>query len=197
MRPPAVRRRICLSAGLGVVAGCVGLQTPLQPDQSYPADWPRTSTLGPECKRIAGTYANNGILAVAGGQKQGITLLSVLNLSTPANNVTLNIFTRSMDRHGDSFSTLEVTSDLAGNGRFELADCYCIKETLACPMLSRSSWSAPYLGFGGSQKNLYLSVAQDKSLIAKLQNYRIDMISLVPLFSNSEPWARFEKFDRQ
>jgi hypothetical protein len=49
----------------------------------------------------------------------------------------------------------------------------------------------PNFGLGGSQRNVYLSVSRDRSLIAKLQNYHADVILAIPVFGMKEPWVRF------
>ncbi len=194
---PLLRHRICLLATASVIPGCVMPPMSLQSDQAYPSEWSRVSTLGRECRAIAGTYANEGVLAAAGGQKQAVTLMRALELKLNADHVTLDIQTRRPDRNGDTFATLGVASDLDGEPRRELSNCFCIRETLACPQVSQSSWSFPNVGIGASQTNVYLSVAEDGSLIAKLQNYHLDVILVVPVYGDVEPWARFERTGRQ
>jgi len=78
----------------------------------------------------------------------------------------------------------------------EFEGCFCIKQTLACTQVSEKYWSLPNLGFGGSQKNVYFSLSQDHSLIAKLQNYHADVILAIPVFGIKEPWARFEQVEK-
>jgi hypothetical protein len=87
---------------------------------------------------------------------------------------------------------LEVVPDGDLSSRHELEECFCIKETLACTRISESYWSIPNFGAGGSQSNVYFSIAKDGALIAKLQNYRIDVLLGLPLYGMTEPWLRFE-----
>jgi len=185
-------RQIFPLAAIPTIQGCVSLHAPLEPDQTYPADWPPVSTLGAECKAIAGTYANEGTLAVQGDGQQAITLMSILNLQQSSTFVALDVHTRKIDAKGDAFITLAIEPDAQAESRFELKNCFCVRETLACPNIAQSSWSFPFVGLGGSQKNLYLSIADDASLIAKLQNYHVDLILAIPVFGDAEPWARFE-----
>jgi len=53
------------------------------------------------------------------------------------------------------------------------------------------------VGFGGSQNNVYFTLSHDRSLVAKLQNYNIDMaLFLIPIFGMDEPWALFKRAEQ-
>jgi hypothetical protein len=99
--------------------------------------------------------------------------------------------TRKVDRHGDTVATLDVVPDGSDAHRTSLDDCFCIRRTLACAKATESHWSVPNLGVDGRQTNVYLSIAEDRSRTACLQDYHLDVIVAVPLFGKTEPWARF------
>jgi len=176
-----------------LLAGCVTLQAPLAADQTYPAAWPRLVPLGDQCQSLTGTYSSSGVLADANGKDVRLSLLDALNLNTTAGAVSLEVLTQRLDEKGDSFSTLVVTADDVPHTRHELKGCFCVRQTLACTQISQSSWAIPYVGVGGRQSNVYIGSASDGSLIMKLQNYRIDVLLVLPIFQNVEPWARFER----
>jgi hypothetical protein len=176
--------------------GCVTVHAPLEPDENYPRDWGRLGALGPECKSLEGAYLNEGVIAGANGNTQSVLLTSVLNIRGDARTVSLNTHTRKVDKNGDAFITLRVVLDGNATRLREFEGCFCIKQTLACTQVVESYWSVPNFGLGGSQKNVYLSMSQDRSLIVKLQNYHADVILAVPIFGMKEPWARFKSADQ-
>lgn len=178
-----------------VFLGCVSVHAPLETDKDFPGGWGDISTLGPECKSLDGTYLNEGVVVAANGITQPLSLASVLNIHSDARTVSLKVRTRKLDQNGDGFITLSVVDDNT-SAIHELEGCYCIKQTLACTQVSETYWSVPNFGLGGSQKNVYFSMSQDRSLIAKLQNYRVDVILAIPVFGIKEPWARFNRVEK-
>jgi hypothetical protein len=180
---------------VAILAGCVAVHAPLRRDPSYPVDWPEPAALGPECEALAGSYSNAGVVGVAGGELHPVALAEILNVPGTARRISLAVRTRKVDRHGDTFATLDVDPEGGSAQRGSLPDCFCIRQVLACTKVTESSWRIPNLGVGGRQTNVYLSVAADGSLIARLQDYRIDVVFLLPLYGIKEPWARFAAGD--
>ena len=176
--------------------GCVSVHAPLEADQDYPRAWGELSTLSPECKSLEGIYLNEGITASAKGVTQTLLLTSVLNIRSDARTVSLSVRTRKLDKNGDAFITLRVVPDGNIAALHELEGCFCIKQTLACTQVSEKYWSVPNFALGGSQKNVYFSMSNDRSLVAKLQNYHVDVILGIPLFEIKEPWARFSRAEQ-
>jgi hypothetical protein len=185
-----------LLVAASVSQGCVSVHAPLVADDDYPRSWGELSTLGPECKSLEGTYQNEGVATAASGVTQPLLLTSVLNIRSNARTLSLSVRTRSLDQNGDAFITLRVAPDDNIADARELEGCFCIKRTLACTQVSESYWSVPNFGLGGSQKNVYFSLLQDRSLVAKLQNYHADVILMIPVFGMREPWAMFNRADR-
>lgn len=187
------RRLGVLLVAASISQGCVTVHAPLEPDKDYPSTWGDLSALGPECKALEGTYLNEGVTAAAKGDTQPLLLTSVLNIRSDARNLSLSVRIRRVDQNGDAFATLRIVPDGNIAGLRELEGCFCIKQTLACTQVSEEYWSVPNFGLGGAQKNVYFSIAHDGSLVARLQNYQLDVILAVPFFGIKEPWARFRR----
>jgi hypothetical protein len=185
-----------LFLAVSVFHGCITVHAPLVPDKEYPHAWGNLSTLGPECKSVEGTYMNDGAIIAIDGNTRPLSLTSVLNISFEARIVSLYVHTRKIDQNGDAFITLRVVPDGNTAVFHDLDGCFCVKQTLACTQVYETYWSIPNLGLGGKQKNVYFSLSQDRSLIAKLQNYHVDIIFAIPIYGMKEPWARFKAADQ-
>jgi hypothetical protein len=185
-------RGLGLLAALVALPGCVSLHAPLVADAGYPPDWPPLAAAGPGCQGLSGRYLNAGVLAGPGGQRQPLALMALLHLKGPATVVRLDVRTRKTDAQGDTFATLVAAGDGDAAAASTLPDCFCVRQTLVCKV-AQSGWSSPYVGFGASQEGLYLSLGQDGALVARLQNYHVDVVLAVPSFGLQEPWARFER----
>lgn len=176
--------------------GCVSVHAPLEKDKNFPRIWGELTTLGPECKSLAGTYLNQGVTSATDGIYEPVSLTSVLNIRSNARTVSLDVNTRKIDQNGDAFITLRIIPDGDVAARKEHEGCFCIKGTLACTQLSETYWGVPNFGFGGSQSNVYFSMTSERSLVAKLQNYHADVILVIPVFGVKEPWARFDRVNQ-
>ena len=137
-----------------------------------------------------GDYDNAGTLAITAVSTESVLLTNVLGLSEPTTRLSLTVVTRKIDRNGDSLSKLKIVANGNGVPGRELEECFCVKQTLMCKV-TESYRAIPYISIGGSQRNVYFSLGQDRALIAKLQDYHVDVISVVPVFGKTEPWARF------
>lgn len=190
MRAITSRRGVVLLAPLIFIAGCVSLHAPLTEDEGYPSSWAPIVPLGPECTKMTGDYENAGTLAVTATNVVPVLLTNVLDLPEPMVRLSLKVATRKIDKNGDAFSKLTVISsgDTAPQRDFE--ECFCIKQSLMCKV-SESYRGVPYIHAGGSQRNVYFSIAEDGALVARLQDYHIDVVGPVPVFGKTEPWARF------
>jgi hypothetical protein len=180
---------------LMLTAGCASLYMPLSADEGYPTSWGAIVPLGQECKSMSGEYDNAGTVAIDAQSTMSILLTNVLGLPESTTRLSIIVVTQKLDKYGDAFSTLEVrASDDTTVGR-ELKECFCVKQTLMCKV-TESYRVVPYVSIGGSQRNVYFSLAHDGALIAKLQDYHIDVVFVVPFYGRSEPWARFVRSNR-
>ena len=173
-----------------MISGCVSLHAPLTPDEGYPSSWAPIVPLGPECLRMTSDYDNAGTLAVTATNAVPVLLTNVLGLPEPAARLSLTVVTRKIDKNGDSFSKLTVISNSDTASRRDFEECFCIKQALMCKV-TESYRGVPYIYVGGSQRNVYFSIAVDGALVATLQDYHIDVVGAVPVFGKTEPWARF------
>lgn len=190
MRGLTLRRNVTLVAPLMFMAGCVSLRVPLPEAEGYPASWAPIAPLDPECTKMTGDYENAGTLAVTAANTVPVLLTDILGLPEPAARLSLKVANRRTDRNGDSLSRLTVISGDDTAPRGDLEECFCIKQSLMCKV-SESYRGVPYIHAGGSQRNVYFAIAEDGALVARLQDYHIDVVGPVPLFGKTEPWARF------
>ena len=181
------RRALFLVTAL--IGGCITVHAPLRPDADYPDAWGEIVPLGPECNGIAGTYSNVG--SGTGTDPRSVSLLGVLGSTAEASTVSLTTHTRRIDQNGDAFVTLRVTAPGGVPVLFERDGCFCIEQSLACTQIDEKYWSVPNFGVGGSQRNVYLALAGQRALVAKLQNYHADVLLGIPTFRMKEPWVRF------
>lgn len=187
----------CLAFGL---AGCYA---PLEREHGYPDEWPDPTALSKGFPEINGTYANNGTLFSTDAGFGGITLASLIpeqwtsgkpNGGVPVPNppcmdcVVLRI------RPGTKWSPypkLQATIP-AVEGAREFDVEVLSDESLLLYALKRSTTGGGFL-IGGGQTNISLTVAGDRSLIAKIQSEDLALIVVVPYYSAKYAWARFER----
>lgn len=180
---------------LMLTTGCASLYMPLTADEGYPAGWGTIVPLGQECRSMSGEYDNTGTVAINGQSMASVFLTNVLGLPESATRLSITVITQRRDKDGDSLSTLEVRASDDAAVRRELKECFCVKQTLMCKV-AESYRAIPYVSIGGAQRNVYFSLAHDGALIAKLQDYHIDVVFVVPVYGKRESWARFVRSKR-
>jgi len=191
LRPARFTARLTGLLAAWLLQSCVTVHAPLLADSQYPADWGDILPLGPECKAVAGVYADAGSLADAAGQPRPVSLLGALGLDGRASAVSLSIQTRQTDARGDASVTLQASPDGDASAGHQLSECFCVRQALFCKVASETRWGAPGVGIGGSQGNLYFGVNRTHDLVAKLQTYDAGILLGLPLFSQQEHWLRF------
>jgi hypothetical protein len=183
-------RLIALIALSFITVGCAMNKPPLQRDEKYSAAWPDISNLGAECKDLDGTYANEGFYYDGKGALQSIMLTNIIQRkSHPKDKVVfLKIVPGKIDKNQDSFASLQITveDDKTSIG------CFCIKRTLFYVSGSSGGALPPAFGYG-SQQNVWLTKANDGSLVAKIWDYSAGAVFIVPFYTQSYIWARFER----
>ena len=173
---------------LFLVAGCVPTYLPLRADDSYPGEWPSIVALGPACEGVDGVYVNEGRATANDGSVQPLLLTAALGIRDPAARVSLDFQPDVAMFGGQAELTVSVFD---GDSTESLLPCLCEAETLLCADVDE--WALEPAGLGGSQQNVYLSMATDGSLIARLQGYSAGMIVVAPVYQRSDAWARFER----
>jgi hypothetical protein len=93
-----------------LLVACVTLRAPIERDDTYPAEWPDPSDLGPECQAVTGTYVNAGTLHTSDGRTQPVLLAGLLDLKTTARIVSLAVETVKRETSGDTHAKLIVWS---------------------------------------------------------------------------------------
>jgi len=185
---------LILTLMLFSLQGCVSMHTPLEADEHYPQEWGALQGLGPECSSLTGNYSSQGVITVSDGHTRPVLLTVLLGIKSEANVVFLSSQTQRLDKVGDTLATLRVITRGDVENTHSFQGCGCIKKTLLCPVRHEGGAVPPILG-GGGQRVVIFSKSIDGSLIAMIQDYSIYLILAVPVFTISEPWARFESAD--
>jgi hypothetical protein len=179
------------------VAGCIMSKPPLQRDEKYPDSWQDVDSLGPECKGLEGTYSSEGVVFDPNSGSQVIWLTDILpaGLEDKPKNVYLRVVTQKVDSNLDTFAKLEVHTYDEKKVLKKRLECqaYCIKHTLL--FISKMGGVAvPYLGIYGSQQNVWFTQDKEGALLAKIWDYGVGFIAVVPLYKHpSYVWARFQR----
>lgn len=189
-----VLKRLTLFLAGSLLLGCSTILAPLTTDNDYPPGWGGLSSLGVECKALEGIYSNEGQLVGSDFTLRPSTLAAVLNFRSEAKTIYLGLKTRKVGKDGLVYTTLVAIPDGSRSEQRELSGCYCIKQTLACKVTE--GFEEKHLGLRGSKNNLYLTLAKDRALIAKMQNYHSGVILSVPSGSKEQPWARFPRREK-
>ncbi len=178
-----------------LVTGCASGRPPLQRDETYPAEWPDLSSLGPECKVLDGIYANDGIATDTSGATHNIVLQNLLigGSQTGAKALSLKVVTRRVDAHKDTFATLTIAVADDVSSESDETDCYCVKQRLMCQIASGGGGGIPFLIMGATQIDIWLTKATDGSLLVKIWDTTVGLIVVVPYYSQSSGWARFKR----
>lgn len=187
-------KRLTLFLAGSLLWGCSTILAPLTTDNDYPPGWGGLSALGAECKALEGLYSNEGQLVGSDFTIRSSSLASVLNFQSEAKTIYLGLKTRKVEKDGLVYTTLVAIPDGKTAEQREFGGCYCIKQTLACKV--SEGFEEKHFGLRGTKNNLYLTLAKDRALIAKLQNYRFGVILGLPAGSRENPWARFLRKDR-
>jgi hypothetical protein len=185
----------CLALGL---SGCYA---PLQREHGYPADWPEPLALSKGFPEIDGTYANHGALSSNEGVLGEITLASLIpqrwtfgqpKEAVPNPPCTDCVVLRM--RPGAGWGPLpKMRATLPGPEEAREFDVEVATEKDVLLYLLEGSGSGGGFFFSSSQTRVFLTVAADRSLIAKIHSEDAGLIVVVPYYSTKYTWARFER----
>ena len=178
---------------------------PLSPNHGYPADWPGLIALAKGGAEINGTYANQGLATTPDGDLRPITLASLIPKHRPvAGHASVP---RGEPYRGDSVR-LVVTPPgsqwgLASLRAFITADDsiegYEIEigsdENVLLYVLELSGDSLGAVAGSTRQVRVFLTRAEDGSLIAQLHSEAFGVALVVPYYSSRFVWARFERIE--
>lgn len=180
-----------------VVMGCAMMKPPLERDERYPAGWQDMASLGPECTGLEGVYSNEGMLFDSKGRMQTVQLTDILPVKVEGKpeNIYVKAVTQRIDSNGDTIAKLEIHVDDDNKGLKKCQECeaYCIKHALF--FVSKMDYiSIPYLSFYGKQQNVWLTKDKDGTLVAKIWDYGVGFLAIMPLHKHpSNKWARFKR----
>jgi hypothetical protein len=102
---------------------------------------------------------------------------------------------RRVDAHGDTFASLRFELDDPPATQWSTPDAFCIDGDLAVPFVRtwRGSGIISDLFMQGGQVNLWMSLAEDGSLIVRFDAYDGGLVVVVPYFVCDGGWARFTR----
>lgn len=194
-------RLIIAALILSTLAACEASNPLRTPDATYPPLWPPIAHLGPGCSSINGTYANTGVFVST--DKNGAAIetprqlsgLLVSNTQSDADRVHFTLIPRDTDKNGDTTASLRIQlqdpNTSASQGACHAA--FCIDGDLACPNVQSFGGGVPYILVHGGQRNLWLTTADDGSLIIRVGEYDVGMVVIVPYYATREGWAKFQR----
>ena len=187
-------------AALLSIAGCH--QGPMQPDHGYPANWPALTALSQGYPELDGTYANQGLAFSEEGGTMPITLASLIPQPTPFGEpkktvpsldcgdcVSLRLLPSTSQWH--PYPTLRAT--LPGSEGARVFDVETYRDVDALLYLLELSGDDFVIGLGHEQTRVFLTVAKDRSLIAKIYTESGGLVLIVPYHFADYTWARFER----
>ena len=185
----------CLALGL---SGCYA---PLAREHGYPGDWPEPLALSKGFPEIDGTYANHGTLSSSEGVLGEITLASLIPQrrtfgqpeGTVPNPPCADCVVLRM-RAGTKWNPLpKMRATLPGVEDARQFDVeVATDEDVLLYLLEVSGSGGGFLS-GSSQTRVFLTVAEDRSLIAKIHSEDAGLVVVVPYYSGKYAWARFER----
>jgi hypothetical protein len=183
-----------------LILGLGGCYQPLTRNHGYPADWPDPLALSEGFPEIDGTYANHGTLYSQDGVAGEITLTSLIpqrwTFGQPKNPVPnppcIDCVVLRM-RPGSKWNPYpKMRATLPGpqEARAFDVDAGTQRDALLYLLEQYGGGGIP---FSSAQTRVFLTVAADGSLIAKIHSEDAGLIVIVPYYSAKFAWARFER----
>ena len=196
----AVCRQLVIAASFAV--GLSGCYQPLKREHGYPADWPEPLALSQGFPEIDGTYANHGTLLSPEGVLGEITLSSLIPqrwtfgqpkdpVSNPPCTDCVVLRVRAGTKKWNPYPTMRATLPGPQAAREFDVELGTQKDTLLY-VLEQYGDGGGYF-FAGGQTRVFLTVAADRSLIAKIHSEDAGLIIVLPYYSGKYAWARFER----
>jgi len=178
---------------LAFLCGCAAMKPPSGHDREYPQDWPPEVGLGDECKKLNGSYENDGVYVDAKGFARAVKMTDLFlgQDVREARRVSLLVSTTKRDQHNDTFAALKLVVPAPSHDLERQVESYCVRGQLYF-LASTGSSGLPYVYFEGHQMNAWLSVDSDGYLIVKIGKYGAGLAFAVPFGWETVAWARFK-----
>ena len=197
------RFTIILVAAL-INAGC--LMSVFTPEHGYPDDWPALTRLAPGCTELDGTYVNQGVAKAPDGTAVPITLASLIPqrrhiddlpdpFSPPQDAAQADSVSLKMQSATSVFSPpyTRATISVAGKTDSYKVESVCKPEGLLYVLDSADVGSLLNIGlFVGGQTRVFFTRGSDRSLIAMIHDESGGLIVVIPYYSATYTWARFQ-----
>lgn len=178
------------------------MQPPTGNDADYPHGWPPLKGLGSECKNLNGAYGNEGVLVDAHGISTTIRLTDLVDAGDAFKSykVTFLVGTKRKDPNQDTIGSLHAISDAPSHEIERRFESFCIKGVLFfVASITGGSSTVPFPPSAispmawGTQQNVWFSHGADGSLIAKVGKYTAAAAGVLPLYTETIGWARFNR----
>ena len=182
--------------------GC--LMSVFTPEHGYPDDWPALARLGPGCSELDGTYLNQGVAKAPDGAVVPIALASLIPKQQhidgqpdpsgpPQDAAQADSVSLKMQSATSAFSLpyTKATISVAGKTDSYRVESICKPEGLVY-VLDSSTVGIPAVGLAGDQARVFLTRGQDGSLIAMIHDESGGLIVVIPYYSATYTWARFQ-----
>lgn len=185
-----------------ISTGC--LMSVFTPEHGYPDDWPALTRLGPGCAELDGTYLNQGVAKAPDGTVVPITLASLIPqqqhidhqpgpFGPPQDAAQADSVSLKMQSATSAFSLpyTKATISVAGKTDSYRVESICKPEGLVY-VLDSSTVGIPAIGLAGDQARVFLTRGPDGSLIAMIHDESGGLIVVIPYYSATYTWARFQ-----
>jgi hypothetical protein len=176
---------------------------------TYPEDWPDLVGLGAQCRAIRGSFLSEAT-ATSDDALKRMSLFDVLGLSEPTSDalaISIDISVQWTDESGDSAVSLLVKPaietpdptpseiEVTAFRRGEFSNCFCLDQALFCPATETGGGALGTVAAIFYQKDLHFALAQDDSLVVRVQETRAGVALIIPYSSRSVTWIRYPSLD--
>lgn len=176
---------------------------------TYPKDWPEIVRLGAQCRAIRGSFLSEATAASDGAFRRA-SLFDVFGLRKPTSDalaISIDISAQWTDESGDSAVSLLVrpaieTPDsmpsenvVTAFRRGEFSYCFCLDQALFCRSTGGGALGTVAASF--YEKDLHFALAQDNSLVVRVQETRVGVALIIPHSGRSVTWIRYPSTDSE
>ena len=151
---------------------------------------------------LEGKYENDGVVIDAKGISSPLRLTDIIvgGERPQSHIVSFSVNTTRKDTNQDTIGSLQVMTDQNLSDLKRQYESFCVRETLfLVASASGGSNNPPFVPRGmtpmawGTQQNVWFSHGLDGSLIVKLGKYTAAAVGVLPFYTETIGWARFNR----
>jgi hypothetical protein len=182
--------------------GCAHAPAPLKPDHGYPADWPQLVALSEGLTELNGIYTNLGVATTVDGKLVPVALADLVPRTMPQKKSSAEpdldceqcVAIRVLPPKGEILTGPKLRFTLASDSDVRVFDAPALGNADATRYTLQSFVDNAIVGFAFNSTDVTLTCASDASLVAKIHKASgILLLLLIPVSSEEEIWARFER----